>query len=344
MKLYLLSVFLLSYLTISVGAQSPPPIGIIDFFGLRTVTKQQILDKLPLKVGDPIPSEKTVDEIVKQLKTIPDVADATLDFPCCDEKYGKTILYVGIREKNSPKLIFRKAPNGSIRLPAGIISLDEEFTKALIAAVIKGEASEDDSQGHSLINNAEARAVQLKFTDVARAQLPVLRSVLRRSSSAEHRALAVEVIAYSKDKAAIVGDLVYAMGDPSEKVRNNATRALAVLARYSQKNPGKRLSIPYGPFIDLLNSVSWTDRNKSSMALFSLTESRNPALLSLLEKRTYWALREMARWQSDGHALAPFIVLGRIFGLADRDLFEAMRDGSSKDPVIGIIDHIRRHK
>jgi hypothetical protein len=60
-----------------------------------------------------------------------------------------------------------------------------------------------------------------------------------------------------------------------------------------------RLVVRPAPFIDLLNSIEWTDRNKSSFALEMLTESRDPALLLDLRARALRSLIEMARWKSE---------------------------------------------
>ena len=143
-------------------------------------------------------------------------------------------------------------------------------------AVMRGFTKEDISQGHSLMADSAARMIQLQFVTLAAKHLDTLRKVLRTSSDADHRALAAEVIAYNANKAAVVGDLVYAMRDPSTDVRNNATRALALIALYGQQHPELKITVPYEPFIDLLNSLTWTDRNKASLALMELTEKRRP--------------------------------------------------------------------
>jgi hypothetical protein len=48
-----------------------------------------------------------------------------------------------------------------------------------------------------------------------------------------------------------------------------------------------------------LNPIEWTDRNKSSLALEMLTESRDPALIADLRARALPSLIEMARWKSE---------------------------------------------
>jgi hypothetical protein len=74
--------------------------------------------------------------------------------------------------------------------------------------------------------------------------------------------------------------------------------------------------------------ASDTDRNKSSLALMSLTEPRDPALLSTLRDKAVPALTEMARWKSRGHALASVMILGRVAGIPERDLTSAAEIGS----------------
>ncbi len=55
--------------------------------------------------------------------------------------------------------------------------------------------------------------------------------------------------------------MVRAARDSDEEVRNNATRALSVLVR-SNAELGR--DIQPDAFIGMLNSGSWTDRNKSA--------------------------------------------------------------------------------
>ena len=52
--------------------------------------------------------------------------------------------------------------------------------------------------------------------------------------------------------------------DPDDEVRNNATRALGVLVR---SNRALAASIPPDTFIEMLNSGTWSDRNKAGMLL-----------------------------------------------------------------------------
>jgi hypothetical protein len=91
--------------------------------------------------------------------------------------------------------------------------------------------------------------------------------------------------------------------------------------------------IPPGPFIRLLDSPVWTDRNKAGWALLALTERRDPELLAKLRRRAIVPLVEMARWKSGGHAMPAVMILGRIAGQPEEDVQAAWRRGD-RDAVI----------
>jgi hypothetical protein len=301
-----------------------PPIGVIDFYGMHSVTEQQVRGALQIKEGDSLSEEPK--EARRRLAALPGVTQARLNLVCCDA--GKAILYVGIVQKGAASLQFRPAPQGKVRLPQEITQAGEGFQKALADAILKGNSGEDDAQGHMLANDPATRAIQKRFITFATRDLKLLRNVLHNSSDAEQRALAAQVIAYSANKQAVVSDLVEAMRDSAEGVRNNAMRALAVMAEFSKEKTNLSIQIPARPFIEMLNSIEWTDRNKSSLALLRLTEHRDAAVISELRQQAMVSLIEMARWKSAGHAYAPFFLLGRVAGLPDQEINEAWEHGN----------------
>ena len=314
--------FLLAFAAPCAVAQMPP-IGIIDVYGLRSVREQQVRAALGVTEGDPVPASKA--EVERRLAMIPGVVRATLNYTCCDA--GKSIVFVGIEESASPPPQFRPAPTGFVRLPDDLLQLGAAVERALEAAVLRGQSGEDQSSGHSLMQDSAGRALQLRFIGFAARDSALLRDVLMHSADATHRALAADVIAYGADKGVAIRDLTGAVMDPSSEVRNNAVRALALLAIYARLHPELKLSVSPTTFIDMLNSPVWTDRNKSSMALMQISESRDPALLRELKARALPALIEMARWKSQSHALAPFLILGRIGGMSDEAMFTAWSRG-----------------
>lgn len=321
-------IFLFLSFFISAYAQSPP-IGIIDFYGLRNLSESQVRAALQLKEGDNVPDSKA--DVEKSLLSLPNVEKVKLNSICCDS--GKLILYVGIQEKGAPTLKFRPAPTGKIILSAEIVKTAEDFYEAMKKATLKGDAEEDDSQGHSLMKNDEARAFQEKFIPIANQNLNLLRKVLHQSSNTEHRAIAAQIIAYYKDKKAIINDLADGINDESGEVRNNSMRALAVIARSVASNPKNDLKVPVKPFIDMLNSIEWTDRNKSSMALWQLTEKRDKAILASLRQNALTSLIEIARWKSFGHAFAGFCILARIANIPDDKILQMWENGEREKVI-----------
>jgi hypothetical protein len=306
----------------SASAQIPP-IGIIDFYGLRSISEQQARVALQIKEGDAVPDAR--EEIERRLEALPNVEQARLNFVCCEA--GKSIIYVGIKERGAPTLRFRSAPHGRAKLPDQMVQAGDALSDAVTRGAEKGDVSEDDSQGHALFHNPEARAVQERFITFAAQDLKLLRAVLRESSDAHHRALAAEIIAYAANKRDVVNDLVHGMSDPNEDVRNNSTRALAIIARFARASPSLRIKIPAQPFIEMLNSIIWTDRNKSSAVLLQLTDGRDAAILLSLRRRALQSLVEMSRWKSPGHAGAAFFMLGRVGNLSDDEIQKAWDSG-----------------
>lgn len=314
----------------SPAAAQLPRVGIIDLYGLHKTSPDQVREALGINVGDSL-TALTLLQVPAKLASLPGVASASIDPVCCED--GKTMLYVGVAEDSVPTLTLHAPPDGASRLPQDVMAAGEAFARAHQRAVMRGFMKEDVSQGHSLMADSAARMIQLQFVTLAAKHLDTLRKVLRTSSDADHRAFAAEVLAYSTSKSAIVGDLVYAMRDPDRDVRNTATRALWVIAMYAQQHPELKITVPYEPFIDLLNSLAWTDRNKSSLALMQLTEGRDPALLAALKARAFDSIVDIARWTNPGHSMAGVVMLGRIAGIPDPEIY-AMFERGERDKII----------
>jgi hypothetical protein len=330
-------IFLLALLLPTPQDPQIPPIGIIDFYGLRSISEQQVREALQIKEGDSLSGERK--DAKRRLESLPGVVEARLGIVCCDA--GKTILFIGIREKGVPALQFRPAPQGKIQLPQDVEQAGDERLKALSAAILKGNFREDDSQGHALSNDPVMRAIEERYITFAARDLKLLRDVLRYTADAKHRALAAEVIAYAANKQAIVNDLVEATRDPDDGVRNNATRALVVMANSNQQTTRRPIKIPLRPFIEMLNSIEWTDRNKSSNALNPLTYKRDPAILSELRQKALPSLIEMARWKSSGHSYAPFFLLGRVAGLPEDEIKAAWEGGDRASFIESAVKRIK---
>ena len=206
-----------------------------------------------------------------------------------------------------------------------------EANKAFMNAMMAGHAGEDDSRGFALSSDdAELRAKQLAMHDYAVKNEAVIRNVIRNSSDVEHRQAAAQLLGYANRSARTINDLVKASRDGDETVRNNATRALIVLARSDAKTA---VMIPAGDFVEMLNSGEWTDRNKAGGLLAELTRSRSPRLLKSLRSQAFESLAEMARWET-GHAQAAREMLGRIAGIEESRLEKMAADDSKAEEIV----------
>ena len=312
-----------------------PPLGIIDFYGVRTIPEARLREALSYQVDDSISVGQFKSQkhsVEQKLATLPGVAGAYLTLVCCTQD-RKSILYVGIEEASTPCEKFQPAPTGSVRLTEAVLSAGSDFDDAFHKSILKGNFAEDDSQGHALDDDPGVRAIQLRFVVLANAHLADLKDVLHNSSDGQQRALAAQVLGYVKDKQAIVPDLVAAMRDPDHDVRNNSTRALLVFAEFSPKPPIQKIRISPQPFIEMLNSCIWSDRNKSSGALAQLTEKRDPSLLAEIRNQALPSLLEMASWNNLGHAVYSLMILGRIGGLTDDEIQKNLDHGNRESVI-----------
>ena len=172
------------------------------------------------------------------------------------------------------------------------------------------------------MNYLPARKLQEKFITYADRNLSLLKETLKHSKHAKQREVAATVIVYYHDKTEIVNDLLAAVADPDKNVRNNAVSAIGIIANYAQRKPDLKIEIPADPFIGMINSISWTDRNKSSFVLLSLTNSRDKKLLKQLIQHALKPLEDLARWKSNGHSMPGYIMLGGIAGWSDKEIMD----------------------
>ena len=308
------------------------PVASVDFYGLRTISDSVARQALRIPTGVRVPGAAARAAAIARVEALPGVRHATIDAVCCATA-GGIMLYVGVVESGAPTMHFDPPPGGASRLPAPVSAAGVAFDRAFEDAIAHGDFAESDSAGHALMHWPAARAVQIQFVDLAARYAPELRNVLQHSGDAGQRALAAQVLAYSADKAAVVGDLATALRDPDATVRNNATRALAVIAMFAHLHPRLGIHVPYAPLVAMLDSPVWTDRNKSSLALAQITASRDPALFALLRARALPALTEMARWFNLSHAGPALAILGRLAGMSDAAIYSTLQRGD-RAPIL----------
>jgi hypothetical protein len=310
--------FLLATLAALAAAQKipGPRIGLIDFYGLHKVTPARVLQALRVNAGDPLPPSKGDAE--ERMNAIPGVVDSHLEAVCCDD--GKAILYAGIEERGAPHFELRDAPDGDETLPKEIASTYRRFLEDYQQAARNGITGEDLTRGYARSADPHTRAVQDMFPALAQQYFKELDAVLRNSYDEEQRAIAAYVIGYAPDQKAAVNDLQYALKDADSGVRVNAVRSLLALAVHARLDPDSGVKVEPTWFIEMLNSLSWTDRTRALDALQILTDTRDPETLEQLRERALDSLVEMARWKTLAHALPAYVLLGRIAGLSEKQI------------------------
>jgi hypothetical protein len=311
-----------------------PSVGVIDFYGLRKATEAQVRSALQLREGDPLPKSKG--DVEESLESVRNVVRARLEAVCCQE--GKAILYVGVEERGAPHFDYNPAPSGDVRVPEEVHLVYAQFLGAVNRAARSSETTESLSEGHSLLSDPVSREYQLRFVPLADKHFAMLKDALRNSSEAEHRAMAAYVLGYTRNKRAVVADLQAALRDPDDTVRNNAMRALgaiAVLAALQRPgiDPEDRITVQPTWFVEMLDSLIWTDRQTALNVLVTLTERRDASVVSHLRERSLPSLVEMARWKHLAHALPAFILVGRIGGLPENAI-ETAWSGGRREEVI----------
>src|SRR5262245_1230908 len=103
-------------------------------------------------------------------------------------------------------------------------------------------------QGFSLTNYPAARKKQLEMREYALRNESTVFQLLQSSSDPKHRAIAARILGFAQRSDGQVDALIKACLDSDAGVRNNAIRALAVLAG---AKPAAAQRIPAAPFIRL---------------------------------------------------------------------------------------------
>jgi HEAT repeats len=302
-------------------------IGSINFFGTSGVDLQKVSSVLPIRSGGSI-SEDQGSSVRNEvdLAITGAIGHATTDiaFVCCEDR-GRLSIFIGLGGKNTKAIPLGPMPEGSTCLAANVIDLYKAMLNALTEAIQSGRSGEDDSRGYSLSADPNLHAKQIAMRQYAVDHQQTLINTLQGCGSQEARQAAAEILGYGKQTTAQIDALVRVTRDPDDGVRNNAVRALWVLATASPKTASE---IPAASFIEMLNSGLWTDRNKAGQLLLAVTTHRNAKLLERLATSALPSLIEMAKWHDSEHAYAYRLLLGRIAGLEETRIRELIRSGN----------------
>jgi len=320
-----------------------PRIGLIEVYGDHKVSAQKIRAALNAKVGDPLPSRQ---EAEMRVDKVPGVLVSRVEAACCNGT--GMILYVGVEERDSPHVEYHQAPTGAMTLPAGLLDGYRKLLDNAAASLRGRNADQDLTNGYSLMADPESRDLQLSFLPAVAENLALLDQVVRQSADSEQRAAAAYLLQYGprgpRTNRVIVDALQYALRDQEDEVRENAVRALQAVAIGGKLHPEQQIHIEPTWFVELMNSVVWTDRHDATLALVNLTEARDPETLQLLRDRALSSVVEMARWHDLQHALPAFILAGRLAGLDEQQIKIACIGEDRESVLKQALNSNRAHK
>lgn len=304
----------------------------IEFFGYGGLDVAKLRAGLPVREGQSLTSMETlfgtkpkIEEAVKLMTGRPATEVALIN-----TGGGRWIIYIGLSGGSIKRFSYNTAPEGNSRLPDAAVSIHAQEVEAFMRAMQKGALSEDDSKGYALFSDPEVRAKQLGIHEYAVQHEKEIRDVLRTSSDSNQRGIAAEFLGYANQSVGQITDLVWASRDPDDGVRNNATRALGVLAKSDPKIAAR---IPSEGFIEMLSSSIWTDRNKGAAVLYWLSKGRDPGVLEAMRSQAFDSMVEMARWRSI-HALYNRVLLGRIGGIDENRLTELATSNDQVEIIV----------
>jgi hypothetical protein len=314
-----------------------PRVGLIEVFGAHKVPLHKILAALGAKAGDALPAGEAAEE---RINKVSGVSASRLEAVCCASG-GRMILYVGIEERDAPHLELHPAPTGDARLPDELYNGYLSLLEAVGGSIRGRNADEDLTNGYSLMADPDSRLVQQGFIPLVETNLKLLDQVVRESSDPEQRAAAAYLLQYGprgRSSKIIADALQYAVRDQEDVVRKSAMRALRAVTVGARLHPEQDMVIEPTWFVEMLNSVVWSDRRSATQELVDLTEDRKPETLELIRERALPSILEMARWQTLDHALPAFILAGRMARFSEKEIKDAWSREDREAVLIDLTD------
>ncbi len=316
---------------------SEPGVAAIDTYGLNRVSREAVLAAARIDVGDRPPTRDEIKCIEQKLAAIPGVEQADVSVIHLRGPRGslpQPTVYVGIREAGRPAIAYREAPTANLSLPDELVETYGQLDRAVRESFREGQA---DDAGFALSGSEAVREIQTRLIPLANKHFAQLVEVLRTAESVEHRAIAAWVLVYGDDKAKAATELDAAARDGNPRVRNNAMRALGVILEEAKDQPELLAAAPIDTYLELLDSLEWTDRNKAMFVLLGLSDGNPEAILTKLRTRSR-TLTEMARWNTAGHAQMAFVLIGRCSGMSDPEISAAWQEGRREEVLRRLTD------
>jgi hypothetical protein len=312
---------LVAALLLATALSARDHIAYIEFFGYSGIDVDAVRRALPFHEGDQ--RSKKIDAQAREAVRRVTGREATDVNQVCCVGDGDAAIFIGLPGESTRRMAYQDAPKGEAAPPHDLVVVYRKVEAAEMAAMRRGVFAEDGSPGYRLLKDPGAAAAELALRAYALKHEDEIVRTLQGDRRADNRALAADVLGYGARTPRQIAALVRAVRDPDDDVRNNATRALGEILR---ADVSAGAEIPVAPFLDLVRSGIWTDRNKGSMVLCPLTQQRDAQMLKHVNSEAGDALTEMARWRPTGWSAWPRLILGRIAGIPE-DKLEQLADG-----------------
>jgi hypothetical protein len=316
-----------------------PRVGLVQVFGRHKISTEKIESSLGVKAGDRLPARDITEQ---RLAKLPGIVASSMQAVCCSA--SRMILYVGVEEKGAVHLNFHSEPSAPVTLPQEIVDKYNAILTATAASLRGHNADEDLTNGYSLLADPEGRQQQQDIIPLVAANLTQIDQVVRTAADSEQRVIAAYTLQYAprtpREVKVMADDLQYALQDPDQEVRASAITALKAVLVGAHLHRDQHVHIESTWFVELMNSLVWSDRRDASLALVTLTDKRDSDTLALIRARALNSVVDMAQWRDLEHALPGFILAGRIAGLTEKEIQDAWVSGD-REPVL---KELRKHR
>ena len=160
----------LLFASFATACFAQPKVTSVDFYGLKSLTEDQIKKELGFQEGDSkLPfAIKELKQRLVEMDNVDDAYVAPIQYP------GNLALFIGVREAGQAAPTFRDAPSSDLKLQDKLIEQYDQTMEMLLPAIKSGKAGEDRSAGHSLSEYEPMRELQEQFVAIADAEFEML--------------------------------------------------------------------------------------------------------------------------------------------------------------------------
>lgn len=240
------------------------------------------------------------------------------------------------KEDAKTRMAFLPEPKESFSDPDGLIEQWRKYESAAFTLLSQGQLIPDTEKcvafhcpfGH------KAQALQPYesiFVNGVKKNAAVLKNILKKDKSADHRSAAAFLLAYDKNGTDVVNAMVEQIPDSDVVVRNNALRVLGHIARNHRD-----LVIPLMPVLKALDYPRVSDRAKAIIVIAELAEHVENARELIRNTSGNTLLRMLASKEPDQADNAHKVlrrISGRDFPADDIKSWKRWVGGLMKDPI-----------